>query len=77
MKINFEFVNKEVEKAGVDVCCRNAEKGYLDGKLINGTFCFVQVLNEHETEIRLNKFGAFKTIVPSTEVFNLLVQMSK
>lgn len=77
MKVNFEFVNKEAERAGFTVCCRNAEKGYVDGKLRNEVFGFIQVLNEHESEIRLNAFGHLTVKIPNTEVFNFIHQMSK
>ena len=77
MKVNFEFVTKEVEKAGMEIICRKPEKGYLDGKLRNEIFCFVQVLNEHESEIRLNAFGHLTVKIPSKEVFNFIHQISK
>ena len=77
MKTNFEFVTKEVERAGFAVCCRNVEKGYLDGKLRNGIFGFIQILNEHESEIRLNTFGHLTVKIPNREIFNFIHQMSK
>ena len=77
MKTNFEFVTKELERAGFITCCRNAEKSYTDGKLKNGIFGFIQVLNEHESEIRLNAFGHLTVKIPNREIFNFIHQMSK
>ena len=79
METNFEFVRGQLEGAGFDFTfiCKNEEKGYFDGKLRNGIWGVIQILNEHESEIRLNAYGHLVVKIPNTKVFAFIHQMSK
>ena len=75
----FKLVEKQLEKAGFDIDISACGKtiGYFDGRLQNGIFGVLQILNEHESEIRLNSYGHLVVKIPNTEVFAFIHQMSK
>ena len=81
MTTNFEFVKEQLERAEFEISfsCKmgNGEKGYFDGKLRNNIWGVISILNEYESEIRLNTFGHLTVKIPNTEVFNFIHQMSK
>lgn len=77
LKCTVENFKKVLEANGSEIICNATDKGYLDGKLPNGHYFFIQVKNEHETEIRINDFGGFNTTIAATAVVKLLAQMSK
>ena len=74
---NYNLIYKGIEAIGGEILCHNKEKNYLDGKLKNGYWFFIQILNEHEANVRINDFGGFNTTIAATAVVKLLAQMSK
>ena len=79
MTTTFKLIEKQLEEAGYDcefsACGKTT--GYFDGRLQNGIWGVVQILNEHESEIRLNAFGHLTVKLPNTEVYSFIHQMSK
>lgn len=77
LKCTAENIKKGLEANGIEIICNTTDKGYLDGKLPNDNYFFIQVKNEHEANIRINDFGGFNTTIAATAVIKLLAQMSK
>jgi hypothetical protein len=75
LKCTAENIKKDLEANGSEIICNATDRGYLDGKLPNGHYFFIQVKNEHETEIRINDFGGFNVTIASNAVVPLLIQM--
>ena len=73
----YDLICKRIEANGGKIICHDREKKYLDGRLPNGHYFFVQIKNEHETEVRVNDFGGFYTTIASTAVVALLQQLGK
>lgn len=74
---NYNLIYKGIETIGGEIICHNKENNYLDGKLKNGYWFFIKILNEHEANVRINDFGGFNTTIAATAVVKLLAQMSK
>ena len=75
----FKLVEKQLEEARFAISFSSCGKavGYFDGNLQNDIFGVVQILNEHESEIRLNSYGHLVVKIPNTEIFAFIHQMSK
>lgn len=73
----YNLIYKGIEANGGEIICHDRERNYLDGKLPNGHYFFIQIKNEHETEVRVNDFGGLKTTIASTAVVALLQQLGK
>lgn len=74
---NYNLIYRGIEAIGGEIICHDREKNYIDGKLRNGYYFFINILNEHEANVRINDFGGFNTTIAATTVTKLLAQMSK
>lgn len=74
---NYNLIYRGIEGIGGEIICHDREKNYIDGKLRNGYYFFINILNEHEVNVRINDFGGFNTTIAATAVTKLLTQMSK
>ena len=52
-------------------------KGYIDGRLPNGSFFIISFNNEFEAKISVSKYGLHQCVIPIDKVNVLLRQLSK
>ena len=52
-------------------------KGYIDGRLPNGSFFIISFNNEYEVKISVSKYGLHQCLIPIDKIKVLLRQLSK